>query len=451
MTAFAAPSLIRSSPMRLAFGLVALFGVASLASLGGSYVITRASLEQTMKADLEQALAGFAAAPSAEALVKLVAAQALAADPERRLLSYTTPSGAAVGNTAIQWSTNGFQVLAVDEGETDGDGTYLALGADLYGGKLLIAHSRSQLSDLSEVFYNVLALSLLPTILIALGGGYALARRTSRRVQRISATLDQLTGGDLAARVPAFVGAVDDLTLIGQRIDRMAATQQASVSALRQVSTDIAHDLKTPIQRVLVLLGRLQDSETLTPQDADLVAQAKDETDRIVTTFASLLLIAQIEGGSPKSRFVPVDLAALAETFVEVYGPGAEDTGHQITFVNMKCGPVWVQGEKGLLGQVLANLIENALRHTPGGSQISVAVSQPGGRARLSVADNGPGIPPDQRHLVLRRLYRLEQSRTTPGNGLGLSLVDGIAGLHGADLALLDNAPGLRVDLTFPA
>lgn len=187
------------------------------------------------------------------------------------------------------------------------------------------------------------------------------------------------------------------------------------------------------------------------------MTRAGQETDGIVATFQSLLQIAQIEGGSPKARFKPVDLSQLAATFVEVYEPAADESGHQLSVVDMSTdmtagtGGVMVNGEKGLLGQVLANLIENALRHTPAGTPIDVSVARVGAEVVLSVADSGAGIPAQERENVLRRLYRLEQSRTTSGSGLGLSLVAVIAELHEARLELDSNAPGLVVRLIFPA
>lgn len=229
----------------------------------------------------------------------------------------------------------------------------------------------------------------------------------------------------------------------------MAQAQEQSVAALQQVSADIAHDLKTPIQRIAVLMADLRDRAVDGSPEADLAERAVAESDRAVGVFHSLLQIAQIEGGSPKARFRPVDLAHVIATFADIYGPAAEDGGLKL-MVDLPSGqPVLVQGDKDLLGQVVANLIENALRHTPAGSTIRLALSETGDKATLSVTDNGPGIPQAEHALVLRRLYRLERSRTTPGNGLGLALAAAVADLHDATLVLSDAAPGLAVTLTF--
>ncbi len=221
--------------------------------------------------------------------------------------------------------------------------------------------------------------------------------------------------------------------------------------AIRQVSSDIAHDLKTPIQRVAVYLNDLSDRNGLDADSQDLLDKAKAELNGIVGVFHALLQIAQIETGSPKAGFGTVDLSELCATFCELYEPAAVDADHQLAFQPSDTESMLVNGDRGLLGQVLANLIENALRHTPSGTQIIIDLKETAGRIVMSVADNGPGVPEAERELVLRRLYRMDRSRTSPGAGLGLSLVSSIAALHGAEVRLVDNHPGLRVELTFPA
>ncbi len=444
----------------MALGLVALFTLASLISLGGSYLVIANNIEKSMRSDLRQELAGFRAAPSAGAIAQLVAAEAAVTDPERRVMSYTAPGGRTYGNGLLAAGPEGFRVVGLDGQNLSEDGSYLALTATLWGGRLTIANSREQLLDLREMFISVLILSLLPTAAIALTGAVVIAARSARRLRALEGTLDRLTTGDLTARVPEMPHAADDLSTIAARVDRMAEAQQTSVSALRQVSADIAHDLKTPIQRVGLLLERLRATPGLSAEAIDLVDRAGRETEGIVSTFQALLQIAQIEGGSPKSRFMPVDLVALAKTLTEVYEPAAEDSDHRLKLAVPK-GPLLVRGDKALLGQVLANLIENALRHTPAGSHIDLSVGQIAEGIELCVADDGPGVPAHERKNVLRRLYRLEQSRTTPGSGLGLSMVAVIAELHGARLFLEPasaaatgddpaQGDGLRVRLVFP-
>jgi signal transduction histidine kinase len=402
-----------------------------------------------MEADLRQELAGFQAAASPSAVARLIAAEAAVTDPERRILSYVTADGKYSGNVRVSRSNEGFRILSLPDEDEFSEGPYLALTSNLYGGQLTVANSRSQIEDLGELFLNILFLSVLPTTAIALTAGLLISRRSGRRIDAIGGALKQLTAGDLSARVRTMIGREDDLSSIAGLVDSMAAAQQSSVNALRQVSADIAHDLKTPIQRVAVLLNKAREMPDLPEKLETILDDAGQETTSIVATFQSLLQISQIEGGSPKSRFQPVDLSVLAATFVEVYEPAAEETSHRIEAVLPNGGAAVVSGEKGLLGQVLANLIENALRHTPAGSSIKVAVSTKADKVCLEVSDTGPGVPANERQNVLRRLYRLETSRTTPGNGLGLSLAAAIVDMHDGEIELSDNEPGLRVAMTF--
>ena len=219
--------------------------------------------------------------------------------------------------------------------------------------------------------------------------------------------------------------------------------------ALREVSSDIAHDLKTPLQRVAVHLDDLQAQMDGDPQSA-LLARTRAEVDEMARVFHALLQLAQVEAGSPRARFEPVDLAEVCRTVVEVFEPMAAEKG-QVLGLTLHAPHVTIEGERALLGQMLSNLIENALRHTPEGARIGVTLGIENGAVTLSVADTGPGIPEAERDKVRQRLYRLDRSRHTPGHGLGLSLVDAVAALHGATLTLSDNAPGLRATVTFPA
>ena len=442
-------ALLRASPVRLALGLVAVFALISIASLTASYTASRSSLDTTMRRDLTQDVAGFRAAPSATALAALVAAEARVSDPARIVLSYVTSGGRRYGNGVLAQDQDGYFLTTLDDPDTRIGGEYLALTTPLYGGQLTVARSRAEIDQLWTVFRNIVLLSLLPTLVIAMGAGLVMARRSARQVNALGRTLDQLTSGDLAARVRPTSKWSDDFRRIGTRIDRMATAQETSVGALRQVSSDVAHDLKTPIQRISVHLDDLS-GLPLSADAAALVDQAQAEVAGVVSVFHALLQIAQIEAGTPKSRFAPVDLAALATTFAELYDPAATEDGRAL-ILDITAPHAMVQGDRDLLGQILANLIENSLRHTPFGTPITIGLHQIGGDVILTVADTGPGIPQDQRDRVLQRLYRLDRSRATPGSGLGLSLVEVIADLHDVVLTLSDNAPGLKVSLLMAA
>ncbi len=232
------------------------------------------------------------------------------------------------------------------------------------------------------------------------------------------------------------------------------------MDSLRQVSTDIAHDLRTPLSR---LYQRLEDARSHARSAAEYelaIDAALVETDRLLETFSALLRIAQVEGASPHANFADVDLSAITETVVDAYRPDAEAAGHQLT-ADITPGVV-VNGDLELLTQAIANLVENALRHTPSGTRIAVRLHlpllRPGQESRLlvsnavlSIEDDGPGVLETDLPRLTDRFYRAERSRTTPGNGLGLSLVNAVAELHDAKLRLDLLCPGLRVTLLFPA
>jgi signal transduction histidine kinase len=440
--------LWRSMPLRLAVLLVTLFSVVSLLSLAASFAVTQSSFEQAIRADLAQDLAGFRAAPNARAVALLVKAESRETDPNRLVLSYVSPNGQIYGNGAIARDDEGFHIVSLDADRAQYNGTYLSLTEPLFGGLLTIARSRAEIAALGDVFVNILLISLLPTVLIALSGGLILARRSKRHVEVVGGALDDLTTGNLSARVDVGPRWSDDLRQIGGKLNQMAGAQEASVAALKQVSLDIAHDLKTPIQRVSVHLDDLAKITKNGSDQAALVDKAQGELDGITSVFQSLLQLAQVETGSPKARFDQVDLKALCQTMVEVFEPAAADQGQVLQCV-LGEGDGTVTGDRALLGQMISNLIENAMRHTPRGTEITVALDIHKGRPRLKVCDTGPGIPADEHEKVLRRLYRLDHSRSTAGNGLGLSLVDAVVKLHDAELKLCDNEPGLCVVTQF--
>ncbi|MDG1169670.1 MAG: ATP-binding protein [Sulfitobacter sp.] len=438
----------RSMPLRLAILLVALFALISLLSLAASYAVTQSSFEQSVRADLRQDLAGFRAAPNARAVAILVDAESREADPNRLIISYIGPDGRIYGNGAIARDDEGFHIMSLDKTRTEYDGDYLSLTDPLYGGLITIARSRAEIMALRDVFVNILLISLLPTVFIALSGGLILARRSKRHVEVVSSALDRMTSGDLAARVQIGPRWSDDLVRIGNKLNQMAGAQDAQMKALKGVSSDIAHDLKTPLQRVAVHLDELQSHLPHDTQTADLIARTQAEVADMTRVFQSLLQLAQVEAGSPRARFEKVDLAAVCRTVVEVFEPSATAAGHALR-LDLAQDSAVVRGDRALLGQMLSNLIENALRHTPEGTDVEVCLRSEQGKVILSVADHGPGIPPDERDKVLERLYRLDRSRQTQGHGLGLSLVDAVAGVHDAALTLSDNAPGLRVEVAF--
>ncbi|WP_051492025.1 sensor histidine kinase [Roseivivax isoporae] len=439
--------LFRSTPVRLALMLAALFTAVNLVTLGGAYLQLRAAAQAQIRESLDAGMAGFDVTATPAALATLVRARARAADPADSIYVFLGDDGRRAGNAAAVLNDGRPRLTALPDGRPLSDEGYLHEVRRLSSGVLILAESLAPLADLRRTFLALLAFSVVPTALLSLGLGTLIARRSARRVARIEATLGRLEAGELSARYDGRDHAGDDLSRIGQRVNRMAEQREAATEALRQVSADIAHDLRTPLQRISVLLADLRGHLAEDTEPARIAEAAGIEADRATQVFRALLEIAQIEGGAPAARFAPVDLVAVAREIVELYEPAADDAGIVLE-TDLPAAPVMVSGARDLVGQALANLIENALRHAGARARVTVAVAADG--PCLVVRDTGPGIPEDERDRVLRRLYRLERSRTTPGNGLGLSLVAAIAQAHGAQLVLGDAGPGLVVTLRFP-
>ena len=328
------------------------------------------------------------------------------------------------------------------------DGMLRTVSVDFPNGwRLLIGSNPRQLYDLRNIFLGALLWTELGIILFGLASGYFVSRRVLRGVQTIADEAALIGEGEIDRRIPRLSGG-DEIARIGAAVNLMLDRIGALTGNLRQVTDDIAHDLRTPLSRLRQKLERasLHDGSA-----ADLRAtmeQALAETDAIIATFNALLRIAQIEGQDRRAGFSDVDLSGLVSRLAEIYGPSAEDAGHHM---RAEISPgLHVRGDADMLGQMVANLIENGMRHTPPGTRLSVDLHEVPQGARLTIADNGPGIPPDERGRVFGRFVRLDASRGTPGTGLGLALVKAVADLHGASVALEDNAPGLRVSVAFP-
>lgn len=314
------------------------------------------------------------------------------------------------------------------------------------GHRLQVGDDLGHVQSLDGVVVSAFAGLLLA--LITSGGisGYIMSRGVRRRFAAINAVAERISEGDLKPRVT--VGSSnDDLDHLGRTFNHMLDRIDGLLESLRQVSNDVAHDLRTPLTR---LRQRLEGALN-TRDEGERTAAIEDalaDLDGALETFTAMLRIAQIEGGARRAGFKPLDLNTLAREVVESFAPSAEDGGRRLTLESRN--KIDISGDGELVTQLIVNLVENGLRHTPPGSTIRVVATAAGETAVLQVIDDGPGVPDVERGQVLKRFYRLEQSRTTPGSGLGLALVAAVARLHDADIALDDAAPGLQVRVTFP-
>jgi signal transduction histidine kinase len=312
------------------------------------------------------------------------------------------------------------------------------------GYRLLVGDDDEHTEALDGAVLRGFGLAFVGVIILGVAGGYALSGDVHRRLAAISGTAEAIIDGDLARRVPVR-GSDDDLDRLALTFNRMLDRIAALMESLKQVSNDVAHDLRTPLTR---LRQKLEAELAVAPgARSPALEGALTDLDAILETFAALLRIAQIEGGARRAAFRSCDLAAIARTVTEAFAPSAEDACQTLGLV--VAAPVSVDGDADLLTQMLVNLVENALRHAGPNAAITVAVARHERSATLSVTDNGPGVPEPERERLFDRFYRLEQSRSTPGSGLGLALVSAVAKLHGAEVELLDASPGLEARVTF--
>ena len=355
----------------------------------------------------------------------------------------------------------GFQTLGIGHRPTgvaaDGDGDDIeitrrlrVITAPLEGGaSVTLGEDLARTRQLKVLFLRTFILTAGAALMVALGVGLSYVSRVLRRIEVIAATADSVSGEDMGARAPVRSPAsADDIDRLALSVNRMLDRIASLLASVRQVSDDVAHDLRTPLahlkQRIETALSGPPSVETYRAA----LEGASDKIDEVIATFEALLSIARLESASPPVMH-PVDLAQVAAAVVEAFRPSAEDGGRQLVLHAPR--PAMMKGERSLLTQMLANLVENALIHTPVGSTIEVLAELRGPIVRLEVEDDGPGVADPHREAIFRRFFRVEASRTTPGSGLGMSLAAAVAHAHSGQIRAEDAAPGLRVVAEFPA
>ena len=448
--------LLRRSSFRMAMTMTLVIVATLLLAGGVGYGLMHAQLSGRQDARVMEMFRSLELAMQAGDQADLVEAvtSRIAASPDQASVYLLTDQSGRVLATNIQGVAppQGWSSVPADLDGITANYPYRVFTGTSGAYRLSVGLTDADLDDLREIMAGSLGWSALTVLIAALGVGAVLAMRMDRRLAGVDHTMNRVAHGDLAARLD-LTGRGDDLDQIAGTINGALARLEGLVEALRQVSADIAHDLRTPLNRLRIRIetasAKAEDGLPIT----DDLAAALTEADQINQTFAALLRIAQIEAGSRKAGFALLDLGALMGDVVEIYRAVAEDAGQ--TLVAGPTGPHQINGDPELLTQMCANLIENAIRHGPAGTVITCSVVEKAGRICASVADTGPGIPKPERQNVLRRLYRLEKSRSTLGSGLGLSLVHAIADLHQASLALDHSNPetgtGLTVRIGFPA
>jgi len=314
------------------------------------------------------------------------------------------------------------------------------------GYRILVAQHYGEFRNYAGLVGGALLRSMIVTIVLGTIGGAIVAGINVKRIDRINTTLKSIMSGDLSERIESGIqrGELKDLTL---NINRMLDRIQQLMEGLRQVSDNIAHDLRTPLTRLRNQLSDMQDQAGA--DKFDRVQPLIDEADGLLSTFSSLLRIAQIESGNRRAGFTQLDLRIILLDVIELYEPLATDKN--ITFRSSLEQNLTINGDRDLLFQAFANLVDNAIKYTPEAGLVTVDLAVSKQQALVTIADSGPGISLDEAEKVFGRFYRVEASRSQyPGNGLGLSLVSAVVKLHDGTILLAENDPGLRVDVRLP-
>jgi signal transduction histidine kinase len=315
---------------------------------------------------------------------------------------------------------------------------------------VLVGRDLGEQQRFAQIIQRALILTVGLMVVLGLVSWLFVSRRVLKRIDSVSETSRRIVEGDLSGRLEV-TGTGDEFDRLAESLNAMLSRIERLMVGLKEVSDNIAHDLKTPLTRLRNRAERALAQSAGEPGYREALQAAIEEADQLIRTFDALLMIARAEAGSAATAFAPVDAAQVAQDVVELYEPLAEEAGVRLEL--QESGPAIVTASRELLSQALVNLVDNAIKYagTRPDARVIVAARPEGDRVALEVADNGPGIPEGERERVTQRFVRLEESRSRPGAGLGLSLVSAVAHLHSGTLELGDNEPGLRAVLRLPA
>lgn len=318
--------------------------------------------------------------------------------------------------------------------------------SDDYG--LLYGAAMGELDILEEILLATLIWGFVLMLGLGFGGSLLMSRNISARLERVNRTSREIRRGNLSKRMP-LDNTDDEFDRLSANLNEMLDQIEALMEAVKNVSNAIAHDLRTPLTR---LLNDLEHLRVLLPREADLdshIGQSIDEAGRILETFNALLRIAQIESGVRRRDFEPMDPGHVARDVADFYWPLAEEKG-----IALHTRIDWtgsLLGDQDLLSQAISNLVDNAIKYTPSGGRVTIALEQGDRGPRIVVSDSGPGIPPSEYERVFDRFHRLDAHGDSEGSGLGLSVVAAVAKLHEAAVQLKSNHPGLMVSIDLRA
>jgi signal transduction histidine kinase len=314
------------------------------------------------------------------------------------------------------------------------------------GETLYVAENASSLRALNQLITQAFLAVFGSILTLGLAGGLLVARGTFRRVESISDTTRDIIHGDLSRRIE-LTGSGDEFDRLAKNLNVMLERIQALMENVKQVSNDIAHDLRSPLARLREYL-ELASQKARDPETRLAFAEGIEQVDSALGIFAAMLRIAEVEAGARRRDFKPVNLSALLRDLADTFETVADSEG--MMFFSEICDGLSVTGDPELLTQLFINVIENAIRHCPAGSRIFIAARRTApGHGEVTISDNGPGVPANEYRRVLKRFVKLDASRHSTGTGLGLSLAAAVVELHNGGIELSGNDPGLRVTIGF--
>jgi signal transduction histidine kinase len=456
--------LLRTTAFKLTLVYLVVFALFAVFLLGYFAFNTRRLITEQITQTVDVEVQGLADQYNEGGIRRLVLiVEARSRRPGSSLYLVTTPTGEGLaGNvgslpqgvmTTQGWSETVYR--RIDESDTSELHRALVRVYHLPGGfRMLVGRDLEERDRIFDVVLDAGKWSAAIVVILGLGGGFFIARRVLRRVDAMTDTTRTIMGGDLSGRLPV-AGTGDELDRLAENLNAMLERIEALMHGLKEVSDNIAHDLKTPLTRVR---NRAEEALRMRTGEAgyrETLESIIEESDALIRTFNALLMIARAESGQARDNMAEFDAAEVARGVGELYEPLAEEKGLKLDV--SAAGPAPAIGNRELVSQALANLVDNAIKYAiPGlhkngaGGGIAVKAVAEGDRILLTVADSGPGIPEGDRERAVERFVRLEKSRSVPGSGLGLSLASAVARLHGGELRLEDNQPGLRAVIALP-
>ena len=442
--------------MRFAIAISAVFALASLCAGGLSYVMQSEEMLRRLQTDVQADAESLALAVKdgdRQDLVDQIAARIAVIHDGSEIVVFVPADGSApLGNARVSTAFDGARHLTPGQDLTlagwpaeNLPESYVAYGMHLPAGWIMAGRDDAWQREQTEILLNSFGWGLGLALLLSTGFAVFIARRTEARIRRMESVLEAVGAGRHELRI--HDNGEDDVARLAQSVDRALDRLEAGIEAIRQVSTDVAHDLRAPLARLRLRLEPIALDQDLVPDTRREIGSALADIDQVSETFDAILRLSRMQAGMVEINNVPVDLVALCRNVYEVMAASAEDVGHSLV-LDLPDQSV-VVGDRELLTQAIVNLTDNAMRHCPSPARIVLAIRTSGAQILLSVCDDGPGIPERELARVRERFVRLDSSRNTSGSGLGLALVEAIAELHHVDFRLENAKPGLRATLVF--